>query len=129
MGRLVDAAVEAIGVQAASLTARDIAADGRINTDPITFRSRFALRLDKGHGEDEKTVHRAGLGPQGLQLALLAIRACNNLQSARRAWTSICTRTPSCTGTFRTTQSTSSSAKGGSTGSRITPCAGTWPPH
>lgn len=55
---LVDAAVEAIGVQAASLTARDIAADGTISAEPISFRSRFALRLDKGHGEDEKTVHR-----------------------------------------------------------------------
>lgn len=55
---LVDAAVEAVGVQAASLTARDIAADGTISAEPITFRSRFALRLDKGHGEDEKTVHR-----------------------------------------------------------------------
>lgn len=55
---LVDAATEAIGVQAASLTARDIAADGRINAEPITFRSRFALRLDKGHGDDQQTVHR-----------------------------------------------------------------------
>jgi hypothetical protein len=45
-------------LQAASLTARDIAAVGTISAEPITFRSRFALRLDKGHGEDEKTVHR-----------------------------------------------------------------------
>ncbi len=56
--RIVDTAVEAIGVQAASLTARDIRANGTISNRPIAFRSRFALRLGDGQGEDEKTVQR-----------------------------------------------------------------------
>ena len=56
--RLVATAVEAVGVQAASLQARDISGEGRIEEEPLAFRSRFALRLDRGQGEDQKAVQR-----------------------------------------------------------------------
>lgn len=55
---VVDRAAEALGVQAASLAARRINEDGRIDDDPITFRTRFALRLDQGRSEDAKAVNR-----------------------------------------------------------------------
>jgi Helicase conserved C-terminal domain len=51
-------AAEAIGVNAASLPARHIISDGRISDEPLAFRTRFALRLDQGQGEDEQSVHR-----------------------------------------------------------------------
>lgn len=55
---VVARAVEALGVQAATLNARRINADGRIDDKPFAFRSRFALRLDQGRAEDAKSVNR-----------------------------------------------------------------------
>lgn len=55
---VADAAVEAIGVQAAALPVRDIRPDGRVGEDKLTLRSRFALRLDRGQGEDQQSVQR-----------------------------------------------------------------------
>ncbi|HEX8689058.1 MAG TPA: helicase-related protein, partial [Solirubrobacterales bacterium] len=50
---------EAIGVAAAPLRGRTIAADGTVRADrPIAFHSRIALRLDRGEGEDEQAVQR-----------------------------------------------------------------------
>jgi Helicase conserved C-terminal domain len=54
----VDTAVEALGINAVSLPARNVGADGRIEDEGLTFHSRFAARLDKGQGEDEQTVQR-----------------------------------------------------------------------
>jgi hypothetical protein len=58
LSAVTDTAVEAIGLNAVSLPARSITGDGRIEAEPLTFRSRFAVRLDRGQGEDQQSVQR-----------------------------------------------------------------------
>ncbi len=55
---ITETAAEAIGINAASLPARNITSDGRVLDETIAFRSRFAVRLDKGQGEDQQSVQR-----------------------------------------------------------------------
>ena len=55
---ITETATEAIGINAASLPARNITSDGRVVDEPVAFRSRFAVRLDKGQGEDKQSVQR-----------------------------------------------------------------------
>jgi hypothetical protein len=58
LGAIRDTALEALGINAVTLGARDIHRDGRIGSKPIPMRTRFALRLSDGATEDTASVTR-----------------------------------------------------------------------
>lgn len=58
LGAIRDAAVEAIGINAASLSVKNVNPSGRVAEKQVPMRTRFALRLSDGATEDEGAVTR-----------------------------------------------------------------------
>jgi hypothetical protein len=58
LGAIRDTALEALGIRAVTLRAREIENGRVVDSDAVSMRTRFALRLSDGKSEDSKTITR-----------------------------------------------------------------------
>ncbi len=90
---------EALSIRASVNKATDLSIRaGELKMEPFSLRNHFAVRFGRGVTRGSIAGTR-GTSPPGVQLTILAVRACRQRRSARRDSTSTNTATRSCTGT------------------------------